>query len=126
MKRLLLALLLACLAGTAAYAIFYKARSDDSKFDCEMSWLSQKLALTPEQSKHVRELHEKFCPSMNGMKAKLACCDAAQKTELQQACCASSDKLVEAVSAELTPSQREAYAKLLVPMKCPMDQKAPK
>jgi len=119
MKRLLIALLLACVTGAAAYAVFMKARPENAAFDCEIKWLSHKLALTPEQTDRVRALHLKYCPTMNGLKA--ACArnqDSSRVRELEQACRDSSVKLVEAVSAELTPVQRENYMKLLAASKC--------
>jgi len=114
MKRLFIALILACVTAVAAYAIFLRACPENKKFDCEIKWLSHKLALTPEQTERVRALHLKYCPSMNGLCAQMKSCgDPARKTELNRACSESTGKLIEAVCAELTPPQREAYAKLL-------------
>jgi len=114
MKRLLFALVLACVTGAIAYAVFWKTQSANRDFDCEISWLSYKLALTPEQTARVRELHLKFCPTMNGLNA--ACArnrDPARAPELARACSDSIAKLVERVSAELTQEQKERYLRLL-------------
>jgi len=114
MKRLFFALVLACVTGGIAYAVFWKTQSANRAFDCEISWLSYKLALTPEQTARVRELHVKFCPTMNGLNA--ACArnhDPARAPELARACSDSITKLVETVSAELTPEQKERYLRLL-------------
>jgi hypothetical protein len=114
MKRLLLALILACVTAGAAYAIFLRANPENKKFDCEIKWLSHKLSLTSEQAERIRAIHVKYCPSMNGLVAQMkACGDPAKKSELKQACCNSTSKLVESVCAELNPQQREDYLKLL-------------
>lgn len=114
MKRLFLVLLLACLTCAGGYEIFIKARPENKKFDCEIKWLSHKLSLTPEQATRVRAAHVKHCPSMNGLGEELkSCADPKRAAELKQLCGESADKLVEAVSAELTPLQREEYLKLL-------------
>lgn len=129
MKRLILALVLACITGAAAYAVFLRTRTENRQFDCEISWLSHKLELTPEQTARVRALHVQYCPTMNGLKA--ACArnhDAAQASELAQACRVSTAKLIETVSAELTPVQREKYQQLLAreSMKKPKPAEPPK
>jgi len=114
MKRLIFALVLACVSGAVAYAVYFKTQSANRQFDCEISWLSYKLSLTPQQTARVRELHLKYCPTMNGLNA--ACSrnhDTARSAELAQACRESTTKLVETVSAELTPGQRANYLKLL-------------
>lgn len=114
MKRLFIALILACVTAGVAYAVFLRACPENKKFDCEIKWLSHKLALTPEQADRIRAIHMKHCPSMNGLGAQTKTCgDPARKAELKQACGESTAKLIEAVCAELTPQQREAYAKLL-------------
>lgn len=114
MKRLLIALILACATAGAAYAIFIRTCTESQKFDCEIKWLSHKLALTPEQTERVRAIHLKYCPSMNGLGAQAkACGDPARKVELKQACGESTGRLIAAVCAELTPRQREAYLELL-------------
>jgi hypothetical protein len=128
MKRLLFALVLACLSGGVAYAVLLKTRSATRQFDCEISWLSHKLALSPEQTSRVRKLHLKFCPTMNGLSAMCAANrDPARAPELMQACRASTTKLVETVSAELNPEQRERYRQLLEASGCSLGQevKAP-
>jgi len=119
MKRLIFALVLACVTGAAAYAVYWKTQAANRQFDCEISWLSHKLALTPEQTARVRELHLKYCPTMNGL--NLACTrnqDPSRAPELAQACRESTAKLVEAVSAELTPGQKEGYQQLLAARDC--------
>jgi len=114
MKRLLIALVLACVTAGAAYAIFLRACPENKRFDCEIKWLSHKLALTPEQTERVRAAHLKYCPTMNGLGAQVnACGDPSRKVELKQACGESTSMLIEAVCAELTPQQREVYMKLL-------------
>lgn len=114
MKRLLIVLLLACVTAGAAYAIFLRACPEQKKFDCEIKWLSHKLALTPEQTERVRAIHLQHCPSMNGLGLQAKTCgEPTRKVELKQACNESTRRLIEAVSAELTPPQREAYVKLL-------------
>jgi hypothetical protein len=114
MKRLLIALILACVTAGAAYAIFLRACPENKRFDCEIKWLSHKLALTPEQTERVRAAHLKYCPSMNGLGAQAKNCgEPNQKAELKQACGESTCKLIDAVCAELTPQQREVYLKLL-------------
>ncbi len=114
MKRLFLVLVLACATCGATYAIFLKAQPKNQKFDCEISWLSHKLSLTPEQTARVRAIHVKYCPSMNGLGAQLkSCSDPQQTADIKQSCKDSANKLVEAVCAELTPSQREEYLKVL-------------
>ncbi len=119
MKRFLIVLILACVTGAGAYGVFMMARPENQKFDCEMKWLSHKLALTPEQSERVRERHLKYCPTMNGLKAACACNhDSAKASELDQACRDSAAKLVDAVLAELTPPQRKAYLELIGTGKC--------
>jgi len=123
MKRLILVLVLVCVSGAAAYAFFLKAHAVNQQFDCEISWLSHKLALTPEQTARVRELHLKYCPTMNGLQA--ACShnqDAAKNLELAQACRDSTAKLVETVSAELTPAQKEKYLQLVASAGCDKKQ----
>ena len=114
MKRLFIVLVLACVTCGATYAIFLKARPENQKFDCEISWLSHKLSLTPEQTARVRAIHVKYCPSMNGLGAEFrSCSDPQRASEIKQSCKDSANKLVEAVCAELTPPQREEYLKLL-------------
>jgi hypothetical protein len=114
MKRLFIALILACVTAAAAYGVFLKVRPGNQKFDCEIKWLSHKLALTPEQTDRVRAIHLKYCPSMNGLGTQLkSCSDSAKSAELKEACCNSANKLVDSVCAELTPQQREEYMKLL-------------
>lgn len=114
MKRLLIALVLALVTAGAAYAIFLRACPENKKFDCEIKWLSHKLALTPEQSERIRAIHLQHCPSMNGLGSKMkACNDPARKAELKEACGESTQRLIEAVCAELNPQQREAYLKLI-------------
>jgi hypothetical protein len=114
MKRLFIALILAFATAGAAYAVFLKARPENQKFDCEIKWLSHKLSLTPEQTDRVRAIHLKYCPSMNGLGAQLkSCSNPAKSAELKQVCRNSTDQLVDAVCAELTPPQREEYLKLL-------------
>ena len=123
MKRLIFALVLACVSGAIAYAVLLKTRSASRQFDCEISWLSHKLALSPEQTVRVRELHLKYCPTMNGLNA--ACAknhDPARAPELMQACRDSTAKLVETVSASLTPEQRDKYLHLLAASGCTVSQ----
>jgi hypothetical protein len=123
MKRLIFALVLACVSGAVAYAVYFKTQSANRQFDCEISWLSYKLALTPQQTARVRELHLKYCPTMNGLNA--ACSrnhDTARNAELAQACRESTTKLVETVSAELTSEQRTIYMKLLAARECSTKQ----
>jgi len=123
MKRLLLVLVLACGSGVAAYAVFLKTHAVNQQFDCEISWLSHKLSLTPEQMARIRELHLKYCPTMNGLQA--ACShnqDAVKSPELAQACRDSTTKLVETVSAELTPVQKEKYLQLVASAGCDKKQ----
>jgi hypothetical protein len=123
MKRLIFALVLACVSGAFAYAVLLKMRSANRQFDCEISWLSHKLALTPEQAIHVRDLHLKYCPTMNGLNA--ACAnnhDPARAPGLMQACRDSTARLVETVSAGLTPEQREKYRQLLAASGCSVSQ----
>ena len=128
MKRLIFALVLACVTGAVAYAVLLKTQAANRKFDCEISWLGYKLALTSEQITRVRELHLKYCPTMNGLNA--ACArnrDVDRAPELAQACRNSTAKLVEAVSAELTPEQKQKYLQLLAARECDPKQepKAP-
>lgn len=128
MKRLLFALVLACVSGAVAYAVLMRTRSADRQFDCEMSWLSHKLELSPAQAVRVRDLHLKYCPTMNGLNAVCANNrDPARAAELNQASRDSTAKLVEAVSAELKPEQREKYRQLLAASACRMSEepKAP-
>lgn len=114
MKRLLVALLIACVTAGAAYAIFLRACPENKKFDCEIKWLSHKLALSPEQADRIRAIHVAHCPSMNGMRTQWkSCSDPARKEGLGQACNESTNKLVEAVCAELTPAQREEYRRIV-------------
>jgi hypothetical protein len=123
MKRLIFALVLACISGAVAYAVLLKTRTASRQFDCEVSWLSHKLALSPEQTVRVRELHLKYCPTMNGLGA--ACAnnhDPARAPELMQACRDSTAKLVETVSAALTTEQRETYRQLLSASGCSVSQ----
>jgi len=118
MKRLLIALLLACVTCAAGYEVFIKVRPENKKFDCEIKWLSHKLALTPEQTDRVRAIHLKYCPSMNGLGVQWkSCSDPQRAAELKQSCGESADKLVQSVCAELTPLQREEYLKLLAAWK---------
>lgn len=118
MKRLFIALLLACVTCVGGYEVFIKTRPENKKFDCEIKWLSYKLSLTPEQTDRVRAIHLKYCPSMNGLGAQLkSCSEPKQAAELKQSCRESTDKLVESVCAELTPPQREEYLKLLAARK---------
>ncbi len=119
MKRLFFALVLACVVGTVGYGVFCKTQARNREFDCEISWLSNKLSLTPQQTARVRELHLKYCPMMNGLNA--ACVnnhDSARAPELEQACRDSTSKLIETVSAELTPKQKDVYLKLVAPSAC--------
>jgi hypothetical protein len=126
MKRLFLVLLLACVTGVAGYEVFCKIRPENQKFDCEIKWLSHKLALTPEQAARVRAAHVKYCPSMNGLGAEYKSCSDPQRVgELKKTCKDSANKLVEAVCAELTPPQREEYLKLLEARKQRQQQAAP-
>lgn len=126
MKRLVIVLLLACVTGVAGYEIFCKARPENQKFDCEIKWLSHKLALTPEQAIRVRAAHVKYCPSMNGLGAQYKSCSDSQRVgELKKTCKDSTNKLVEAVCAELTPAQCEEYLKLLEARKQDRKQPAP-
>jgi len=114
MKRLFFVLLLACVTCVAGYEMLIKVRAENKKFDCEIKWLSCKLALTPEQTARVRAAHVQHSPSMNGLAAQLkACTDPNRGAELKQACCESNEKLVQSVCAELTPPQRVEYLKLI-------------
>jgi hypothetical protein len=124
MKRLILVLVLVCGSGVAAYAVFLKTHTAaNQQFDCEISWLSHKLSLTPEQTARVRELHLKYCPTMNGLQASCSHNqDSEKRMELAQACRDSTAKLVEAVSAELTPVQKEKYLQLLASKACDKKQ----
>lgn len=118
MKRLLIALLLACVTCAAGYEVFCRSRPENKKFDCEIKWLSHKLALTPEQTDRVRAIHQKYCPSMNGLGAQWkSCSDPQRAADLKNSCSASADKLVQSVCAELTPLQCEEYLKLLAARK---------
>ena len=119
MKRLIFALVLACVTGAAAYAVFWKTQAANRQFDCEISWLGHKLSLTPEQLVRVRELNLKYCPMMNGLTESCTSShDPARAQELARACRESTAKLVEAVSAELTPDQKKGYLQLLATPKC--------
>jgi hypothetical protein len=125
MKRLFIALLLACVTCVGGYEVFIKTRPENEKFDCEIKWLSYKLSLTPEQTDRVRAAHVKYCPSMNGLGAQFkSCSDPQRERELKQSCKDSANKLVEAVCAELTPPQREEYLKLLAARKEQQQQQA--
>ncbi|MFT3782513.1 MAG: hypothetical protein QM790_10910 [Nibricoccus sp.] len=126
MKRILIALVLACVTGVAAYAIFCRALPENKKFDCEIKWLSHKLSLSSEQTERVRAIHVKYCPSMNGLGAKVkSCSNPDEKTELKQACAKSTAKLVEEVCAVLTPAQRAEYLRLLDECKQRQQQQKP-
>lgn len=114
MKRLLLVFLLVTAVGGAAYGTYIWKRPVNPGFDCEIRWLSHKLELSPAQTARVRELHLRYCPTMNGLKGELdGNTDPGRQPALQQACRDSSARLVEAMSAELTPSQKQVYRELL-------------
>jgi len=114
MKRLLIAILLACITAGVAYALFLRTCPETRRFDCEIKWLSYKLALSPEQTERIRAIHLKHCPSMNGLGTQVKTCgDPALKDKLVQACGQSTDRLIQEVQAELTAEQRVAYAALL-------------
>jgi len=123
MKRLIFALVLACVSGAVAYAVLLRTRSASQQFDCEITWLSHKLSLTREQTIRVRELHLKYCPTMNGLNAACAgSSDPARASELVKACRESTAKLVEMVSAELSPEQRAKYLELVSRSGCTSTQ----
>jgi hypothetical protein len=126
MKRILLALLLACCSGAVAYAVFHKTRPANKRFDCEIKWLSHKLELSPEQTRRVRALHLQHSPDLNGLKSSWKrACETEKAAELERACRASYAKLIETVSAELNAEQREKFLALIESKKRKKELKTP-
>lgn len=92
--------------GGAGYAALRPARTADER---KMDWLAQRLALTPQQRMKIWRLHTQQCPMIGklGAECRVASPDAEQR------CRRATERLVQAVSAELTPAQRTEYLQLV-------------
>ncbi len=111
MKRALFflgVLLASALLGGAVYAALRPARTADER---KMDWLADRLELTPAQRAKIWELHAQSCPQIG--KLGMAC--SVESPGARKQCRIATERLVRAVSAELTPAQREEYLKLVAP-----------
>lgn len=94
------------LLGGALYAALRPVRSEDER---KMDWLADRLGLSAEQRTKIWQLHVRHCPQIGKLGVE---CSVATPGARQQ-CRQATEQLVRAVSAELTPEQRERYLKLV-------------
>jgi Spy/CpxP family protein refolding chaperone len=105
MKKLALLLLLVVASGLATGAFYVRVRPQKSPEACTMTWLGEQLSLSETQYEKIWALHCRYCPQIE--RASPSQC----RTE--------TEALIAAVSAELTPAQREKYRELVAPCLAP-------
>jgi hypothetical protein len=108
MKRWILALVLLLGAAVAAKYAYCWVSPHLSEEHCTLSWLRTQLDLTPEQFARVSEIHQRIWPEIQRHKA-------AKEAGGEKACCDATRRLIDEVSAVLTPAQREKYRRLVSP-----------
>jgi len=109
MKRWIIAFVLLLGAAVAAKFMYCWACPHISEERCTLSWLRTQLDLTPEQFARVSEIHQRLWPEIQKHKA------AKEAGGDEKACCDVTKRLIDEVSAVLTPTQREKYLKLVSP-----------
>lgn len=107
MKRWILAFVLLLGAAVAAKFAYCWACPHLSEQRCALTWLRTQLELTPEQYARVSEIHQRLWPEIERHK----------NSAVDKPCCDATKRLIDEVSAVLTPAQREKYLKLVSP--CP-------
>jgi len=104
MKRSVWFVLLLAL-GTFLGGILYAAiRPEPTDDERKLRWLAAQLELTPGQLAKIRVLHEQHCPEI---------CRLSTAADAGQQCRNATKELIGAVSAELTPAQRQRYLELV-------------
>ena len=101
MKKLALFLVLTVASALATGAFYTRVRPQKSPEDCNMTWLGEQLALNEAQYDKIWTLHCQYCPEI-------------ERASPQQ-CRTDTEALIAAVSAELSPAQREKYLQLVAP-----------
>lgn len=121
MKRSLWIALGAVAVALTAHGWYYHAHRDAAaSYEAEIQWLATELQLSAAQIEQVRALHEQHCPEMNALHRELQSRREASPTgegcaEVENRCAKSTERLIEAVAALLTPTQRERYLQLVNP-----------
>lgn len=108
MKRWILALALLLGTAVAAKYVYCWAWPHLREERCTLSWLRTQLDLTPEQYARVEEIHHRLWPEIQRQQA-------GKQAGSEKACCDATKRLIEEVSAVLTPVQREKYCRLVSP-----------
>ncbi len=141
MKRTLSIILLGLVCGFGAHVGWLSATAPRQPGDLasQLSWMKTNLRLTDAQLQRIKALHEQSAPRLlalaaqvDGIQQKLAAYEKTRQTQgridflefarfveqgrrLDQECVRSTEQLIAAAIAVMTPQQRQQYLNLLMP-----------
>ena len=109
MKRWIIAIFLVIASSALAGSIYSWLREPAAPPErCTMDWLADELALTDVQYTKIWALHSKLCPQISRLDRV---CSAVGGE--RPACERMTSQLIEEVSAQLSPTQRDKYLRIV-------------
>jgi hypothetical protein len=115
MLRWSIALLLVVLSAALGHGLYRAFCPKVAEQHCTMQWLGTQLDLSAPQSQRIKAIHQKYWVEIKGKDAARKDCSSTQRPEKQAQCQAVTQKLIEAVCAELDERQKAKYLSLVAP-----------
>lgn len=104
------------LTGAVLGAVVYAtSRPEPSEEQHRLDWLAAELELNASQRSRVTELHQRYCPQICELNEACERGESLARSECRE----TTQRLIRAVSGELSPLQRMRYHELVAPCLVP-------